>query len=590
MTDSPRRLPRPRAGRALAVLIAATGVAGAALVGFDVLGGGFFGGGIGSSLGPPRFVDEAASAGLDFTYGGGPTFDTGGGVAVFDCDGDGRPDVYLAGGGRPAALFRNASPTGGALRFEQVSDPVTDLAQVTGAYPIDLDGDGVTDLAVLRVGGFSLLEGLGGCRFRDATADLGLVGRPTWVTAFSATWEGAATLPTLAVGSYLQLDGSGENTFDCDTSALYRPASGGPGYASAMSLAPGYCTLSVLFSDWDRSGRRDLRVTNDRHYYADGTDQLWRVAPGEPPRLYTTDDGWVPIQLWGMGIATVDLAGTDYPAYYLTSQADNKLQVLRAGPAQPSYRDIALKRGVTAARPFVGDDVLPSTAWHPEFADVNNDGWIDLFVSKGNVSADPGYAQRDPSNLLLGAPDGTFSEAADRAGILNFDKGRGAALVDFNGDGLLDLVEVNVDAPVRLWRNVGSGTAEAPAPLGNWLAIRPVDSGPNRDAIGGWLEVKVGDRLARRELTIGGGHAGGQLGPIHFGLGSGREAQVRVTWPDGTVGPWITVAANQVVEIERRIGLHGSTVWQALATLGKAGEGGSDPDPGTSRPDLAAPR
>ena len=71
---------------------------------------------------------------------------------------------------------------------------------------------------------------------------------------------------------------------------------------------------------------------------------------------------------------------------------------------------------------------MPSTAWHPEFVDVNNDGFIDLFVSKGNVSAMPDYAQKDPSELLLGQPGGTFVPAAEAAGIVTFDRGRGAAV------------------------------------------------------------------------------------------------------------------------------------------------------------------
>src|SRR5205085_1679355 len=153
----------------------------------------------------------------------------------------------------------------------------------------------------------------------------------------------------------------------------------------------------------------------------------------------------------GMGIASYDVLGSGYPDVFLTSQGDNKLQTLTAGAHQPTYRDIALKRGVLAAQPFTGGEHLPSTAWHPEFEDVNNDGFIDLFVSKGNVSAQADYAQRDPNNLFLGQPDGTFKEAADVAGVLNFARGRGAALADFNLDGMLDLVEVNYGAPVRLW-------------------------------------------------------------------------------------------------------------------------------------------
>ena len=109
----------------------------------------------------PHFVEEATAAGVQHVYGGPFPYVVGGGVATFDCNGDRLPDLYFAGGSNPAALYRNESPLGGALRFTQVPDPVTDLASVTGAYPVDIDGDGLTDLAVLRNGGNVLLRGVG---------------------------------------------------------------------------------------------------------------------------------------------------------------------------------------------------------------------------------------------------------------------------------------------------------------------------------------------------------------------------------------------------------------------------------------------
>ncbi len=503
-----------------------------------------------AALGAPRLVDETASAGIDQVYDGGPTFAVGGGVAVFDCSGDGKPEVYVAGGSNPASLYRNDSPVGGALAFSRLPDPATDLTDVMGAYPIDIDGDGQVDLVALRAGETVVLRGLGGCRFERANERWSIDGGKADTTAFSATWEGAAQLPTLALGRYLTLNTS-TNAASCADNALLRPNAAGTAYGPPIVLSPGYCTLSILFSDWDRSGRRDLRVTNDRQYYTEGRDQLWRIPPGQAPSLYTAADGWVSMQVWGMGIASCDITGDGYPDVYLTSQGDNKLQTLTSGPAQPTYRDIALKRGVNAAQPFTGGDTLPSTSWHPEFQDVNNDGFVDLFVSKGNVSAMPDYAQKDPSELLLGQPDGTFRQGADAAGIVTFDRGRGAALADFNLDGMLDLVEVFYGAPVRVWRNLGTGDAATPAPMGGWLAIRLSQPGPNRDAIGAWIEVRVGDSTIRRELTVGGGHIGGQLGWTHFGLGPSHEAQVRVQWPDGETGPWMRAAGGQFIDIER---------------------------------------
>jgi hypothetical protein len=510
-----------------------------------------------TALGPPRYADETASAGIEHVYDGGSTFYTGGGVAAFDCDDDGQPDLYFAGGSRRAALYRNESSVGGPLRFAALPDAATDLDGVTGAYPLDIDSDGQLDLAVLRVGEDVLLRGRGDCRFERANEAWAFDGGSEWTTAFSATWEAGASFPTLAIGHYLALEADGSPSSDCAENELVRPATGGAGFGPALTLAPGFCTLSMLFSDWDRSGRRDLRISNDRQYYIDGQEQLWRVERGRPPRLYTAADGWVRTQVWGMGIASYDLTGDGYPEVYLTSQGDNKLQTLLSGPGQPTYRDIALRRGVTAAQPFAGGDVLPSTAWHPEFVDVNNDGFVDLFVSKGNVNVMPDFAARDPSNLMLGRPDGSFVEAADAAGVLTFARGRGATVTDLNLDGLPDLVVATYGEAPKVWRNLGAATsadATVAVPMGHWLALRLSQDGPNRDAIGAWVEVKIGDAVLRRELTVGGGHIGGEAPWIHFGLGPATRVDIRVQWPDGTTGPWLAVDADRQVVVDRVTG------------------------------------
>ncbi len=507
------------------------------------------------ALGPPRYVDETTTAGVDHTYGGRDRsfVGVGGGVAAFDCDDDGLPDLYLAGGPNRAALYRNTSRPGAALGFALVPDAASTRAGVMGAYPLDIDGDGHVDLAVLRTDGATLLRGVGDCGFESGDDRWSFRAAADRTTAFSATWEGPAALPTMALGKYVEIAGSGNSTYTCPDNELFRPDAAGSGYAPATALAPGFCSLSMLFSDWDGSGRRDLRLSNDRQYYDGevGQEQLWRIAVGEAPRLYTADDGWVSMQIWGMGIASYDMTGDGYPEVYLTSQGPNKLQTLLTGPEVPTYRDIALKHGVIATRPSTGGDPLPSTAWHPEFEDVNNDGFIDLFVSKGNVGEQLDYAAVDPSDLFMGAPDGIFTYGAEQAGIIDPERGRGAALTDFNADGLLDLVQVDLDAPVRLWRNVGAGTGSDPVSMGHWLGLAVSQPGSNRDAIGARLEVRVGEALQRRELTVGGGHLSGQLGWTHFGLGPASRADVRVTWPDGEVGTWIGIDADQFATIAR---------------------------------------
>jgi hypothetical protein len=500
----------------------------------------------------PTFVEESATAGVGHRYDGEFQFFTGGGVAALDCDADGRPDLYIAGGAEPAGLFRNRSRPGGPLSFEVMPAEVTDLTDVTGAYPIDIDSDELVDLAVLRRGENVLLRGLGDCRFERANEAWGFDGGAGWTVSFSAKWDPGASLPTLALGDYLTIV-EYPQVPDCAGVSVYRPLPDGSAYGTAEALLPAYCPLSLLFSDWDRSGRRDLRVSNDRQYYPpqEGEEQLWRVEPGQAPAAWTREEGWQRVQVEGMGIASDDITGDGFPEAYLSSMADNKLMTLADGPGRPDFRSIALERGVTAAQPYAGGERLPSTSWHAEFDDVNNDGALDLYVAKGNVEAMPDHALKDPSELFLRRADGTFARSAKAAGIQHFDRTRGAALADLNADGLLDLVEVNRREPVRLWRNVGARSAMKPERMGHWLAIELSQAAPNVDAIGAWIEVERGGRTAIREVTIGGGHAGGQLGAVHVGLGRAKEARVRVTWPDGEVGEWMEVSADQHLRIER---------------------------------------
>ncbi|MGL4319592.1 MAG: ASPIC/UnbV domain-containing protein, partial [Paracoccaceae bacterium] len=152
------------------------------------------------------------------------------------------------------------------------------------------------------------------------------------------------------------------------------------------------------------------------------------------------------------------------------------------------------------------------------------------------------FAKEDPNNLLLQRPDGTFMESADAAGVASMHLGRGGQLADFNLDGWLDMVAVNRFVPAEVWQNTGAGAA-------GFAAFRLNQPGANRDAIGAWVEVRRGDAVDRQEITVGGGHASGRLGWVHFGLGDAATAEVRVIWPDGTEGPWqpVIVGAFQTL-------------------------------------------
>ena len=380
------------------------------------------------------------------------------------------------------------------------------------------------------------MRGLGNCKFEPANAAWGFDGGNAWSAAFAATWEKGQSWPTLAVGNYIDVTQDMFPWGSCTDNWLHRPD--GAKFAAPTPLKPSFCALSMLFSDWNRSGTPSLRVANDREYYKGGQEQLWHVEPGQDPRLYTEAEGWKRLRIWGMGLASYDLNFDGYPEYFVTSMADNKLQTM-ANPETKSatFKDEAFAKGAIAQRPYTGTDLNPSTGWHAQFEDVNNDGLADLFIAKGNVDAMPDFALKDPNNLLLQRPDGTFQEAGDRAGVAATGLSRGAALADLNADGLMDLVVVNRREPVQIWRNTTQSA-------NHWLTLTLTQPAPNTDAIGAWVEVKMQGHTQRREITIGGGQAGGNLGAVHFGLGDQPQAEVRVIWPDGSEGAWQMLTAD----------------------------------------------
>lgn len=477
------------------------------------------------ALAQPSF--EPAELTDPHIYTGGWEHFVGGGVAVFDCNGDALPDFVVAGGKMPAGLYVNDSEIGGRVAFSRTD--FIEIDGVIGLYPFDFDSDGVLDLAVLRAGANMLLKGGPDCQFLDMTPLTAFGDPDRWSTAFSATWEGDAKWPTLAVGNYVDRSDP-EGPFEaCDVNEIHRVNA----YDTyeITKLDPGFCALSMLFSDWQRSGTQDLRISHDRHYYVSGgSEQMWAM-----PGLTLRDgDGFKPISIWGMGIASQDITGDGRPEVVLTSMGDQLMQI--AGP--DGYTAAPFGIGTYAQRPYTGGDGRPSTGWHAQFGDVNNDGRDDLFIAKGNVDQMPGMATKDPNNLLIQQEDGTFVETGNVAGVASLKRGRGAGLADFNGDGLLDLVVVNRRSPLELYRNV---TPDA----GNWIGVDLRQSGANTRAVGAWVELRLGARVIAREVTVGGGHVSGQAVPLHWGLGGAKEAELRVIWPNGEASGWQVLPAGQ---------------------------------------------
>ncbi len=506
---------------------------------------------------PVIFSEQASSAGLSHVFGGNADFVVGGGAAAFDCDSDGDADLFLAGGTGSAQLFRNRTKKAGQIRFAAVR-PLTGsghdvLKNVAGVYAIDFDNDADLDLFLLRFGRNALLENTGNCRFTVAEKGAAIAGSGKWSTAFAAAWARGADFPTLIVGNYVDRDRPLEKTGNCETNTLLRPSSSGPDgvlYEDASPLAPGHCALSMLFVDWRNTGEADLRIANDREYQdADGGEQLWSVF-GAAPRLYAAADGWKDAKIWGMGLAARDIDQDGLPEIAVTNMAENKLYTLEAKePPVPRFGEVAWTRGAASQRPHTGGDPRPSTSWHNGFADFNNDGFDDLLIVKGNVDTMKQFAAFDPDTILLGKGDGRFAEASGNTGIALNTAGRGAAIADFDRDGCLDIVVVNRNQPASLFRNRSCGDPDR-----NWVSIMLRQPAPNTQAVGATVTLKSGGRTQKRFVAIGGGHAGGGVGDLHFGLGSGESADIRVRWRDGTTSGWTRLAAGSRYTVTRKEG------------------------------------
>ena len=462
------------------------------------------------ALAEPMFEDHSDAL-PEHIYAGGWEHFVGGGVAVFDCNGDDLPDIFAAGGINPAKLIRND----GDFTFTDMALPV--LEGVTGAYPIDMDSDGLMDLFVLRVGPNVVLQGGPDCTFTNATAAFGIPQTNQWTTAFSAWWDVGAERPTLAIGNYVDRSNPDGPFEACDTNAILWPTLNG--YVADI-LTPGFCPLSILAAR-DARGKPTLRISNDRHYYVSGGyEQMWDIAER---RFLGLDDGWKNVSLWGMGIASRDLDGDARDEVMLTSMGD---QLLQLAQEDGTYAAAPYAIGTYAQRPHIGDDGRPSTGWHAEFGDLDNDSLADLFIAKGNVDQMPGMATRDPNNLLMQKANGTFVETGATAGIATVERSRGAAIADFDDDGRLDLVVTNRRAPLEIYRNVTPDT-------GHWLRVNLAQSAGNRHAVGAVVQLETSVGRQSLQKTIGGGHAGGQALPLHFGLGAADAATLIITWPDG---------------------------------------------------------
>lgn len=487
----------------------------------------------------------------------------GGGLALADFDDDGDLDLLAgqtaglgASGARDCTrFFRNS----GAGRF--VDDTRAALGELCGedmGFALgDIDGDGDLDVYLTRVGTNAMLENDGAGHFRDITAAsaTGISGWSTGAVLFDAEGDGDLDL---FVARYIEWDAARE--LDC------RSASGLPDYCSPQSYdAP--APSALLRNDGGRfvdvsaaSGIVALRGTGLGVAAAD--------LDGRPgPEIFVANDG-MPNRLWrreadgtyldmaaelgcavgregvpkaGMGVAIADLDGdgdSDLLVGNLRQEADSVF--LNDGAY---FSDMTVRAGLGAtSRAF--------TRFGLGLIDFDQDGRLDLYQANGRVTLAEEAGQGDPfaeSNLLFrGLPGGRFAEVLPRGGTLEplVATSRGAAFGDVDGDGAIDIVVANRDAPLSLLRNLAPGR-------GHWvlLDLRERSGAP---AIGARLEARVHGALLLREVRSASSYLSASDPRIHLGLATEREVEgIRVTWTDGESTTFPTLPADRVHRLQR---------------------------------------
>ena len=250
----------------------------------------------------------------------------------------------------------------------------------------------------------------------------------------------------------------------------------------------------------------------------------------------------------GMGVGIGDYDGDGDFDIFVTNFARDTNTLYR-NEGNLSFRDVTPLSGMGAvSRRYLG--------WGTGFADLDNDGRLDVFVANGHVypevdGADIGqtYAQRKEVYRNLGG--GRFEEQALQPGddLAAPQPARGAAFGDYDNDGDIDVVAVNIDAPPNLYRNDGGHG-------NNWIAFRLEGVESNRDAIGARVEVDAGGATQVREVRSGGSYLSHNDMRIHFGLGAARQVDaVRIRWPSGGSEALTTLGANRFVTVREGRGV-----------------------------------
>jgi hypothetical protein len=493
-----------------------------------------------------------------------------GGVAIFDYDGDERPDIYLVNGATVAAMEGKEKPPRSALyrnlgnwKFEDVTNKagVSNERWGFGVAVGDYDNDGHSDLYVSNFGISRLYRNNGNGTFSDVAEKLG-VARKGWSTGASwGDYDRDGRLD-LFVPGYVEIDlknlppsptaagkpGSvGQNFCQFRGVPVMCGPRGLPGEGDTLyhqkpdgrfedvSVRSGtddsqkYYGFSSAFVHVNEDRLLDLIVVNDstpKQLYINKGDGTFEEV-GYPSGVALNENGR---EQAGMGLAVGDYDNDGRLDFHITNFSDDS-NVLYHNDGEGNFTDLTFQAGL-------GEPSLPFLGWGTSFIDFDNDSWLDLFVVNGHVY--PGvdehqwgtsYAQQ--ALLFRNLKNGKFERigAAPGSALASAWPGRGLALGDLDADGRLDAVINNIDSKPAILRNVATGT-------GHWLDFRLVGDAAKkspRDAIGSTVYLTIEKLRLRSDVVSGAVYCSQNDMTLHFGLGELTKIEkLEVTWPNGS--------------------------------------------------------
>jgi hypothetical protein len=497
------------------------------------------------------FEDRSAKSGVTFVLNNSATPEKHqietmvGGVAAFDFDNDGYPDLFFANGAKQPSLEKSDPSFYNRLyrnRHDWTFEDVTEKAGVRGegysiaAAAADYDNDGFKDLFVAGVNRNVLYRNRGDGTFEDVTAKAGVANRGKWaVTAAWLDYDNDGHLD-LFISNYVRWDPDTEpfcgelNAFRTYCHPKYYTGlpntlyhNNGDGTFTDVSESSGIAAyvgkgMGVAIADYDGDGRMDIFVANDTVpnflFHNEGNGKFREV--GFTAGVAMNDDGRA---LSSMGADFRDIDNDGKPDLFVTALANETF---------PYYR--GLGRGLFADFTFrsrIAAETLARSGWSGGIYDIDNDGRKDLFAACGDVNDNTekfsSRKSRQFSLVLGNRGDGTFAIAEVGRAAMN----RGAAFADFDRDGRIDVAVSAIGEPAMLLKNTaGSGN--------HWIGLRLTGRRSNRNAIGARIHIAAASGEQWNQVHTAVGYASSSDTPVVFGLGQDdRVKRVEITWPSG---------------------------------------------------------